>query len=192
MISDALIFFTEQLNSYIKLKTGGQRENVVQFAQIQLPKEMVMQNNAITLLLVNLEEERTFRSGAARASTLPDGTRGQGQPTLCLNFHMMFVANFQDYTESLKILSLVLKFFRSYRQFNQRQSPSLGSEIEQLSTEMINLSFMEQGELWRSLEMPCSPSALYKVRMLTFIDTEIDQIEAGPELSEMQTIMSQQ
>ncbi|MEL6555677.1 MAG: DUF4255 domain-containing protein [Cyanobacteria bacterium J06621_11] len=192
MISDALVFFQEQLNSYMKLKTGGQKENVVQFAQIQLPKEMVMQNNAITLLLINLEEERLFRAGAAYASNLPDGTQSRMQPNLCLNFHMLFVANFQDYPESLKLLSLVIKYFRSYRCFDQQQSPSLGPEIKQLSTEMVNLSFMEQGELWRSLEMPCSPSALYKVRMLVFKDTEIDNIEAGPELSDLQILASQQ
>ena len=179
MIDDALIFFQEQLNTYISMKTGGQKEDIIRFAEIQLPKELTMISNAVTALLINVEEERVFRSGAARASNLPDGTSIPAQPNLCLNFHMMFVANFKDYVESLKILSLVLKFFRSYRRFDQHQFPALGPDIAQLSTELVNLTFMEQGELWRSLEMPSSPSALYKVRMLVFMDTEIDDVEVG-------------
>ena len=190
MISDALVFFQEQLNNYIKIKTGGQKEEVVKFAEIQLPKELIMQSNAITMMLVNIEEERIFRSGAAAASHLPDGRSMPSNPNLCLNLHLIFIANFQDYVESLKLLSLVLKFFRSYRRFDQAQTPSLGPEIEQLSTELINLTFMEQGELWRSLEMPSSPSALYKVRMLTFPDTDVEHIEAGPALGELQTALS--
>ena len=191
MIGDALTFFQAQLNSYIKLKTGGQKEDVIQFAEIQLPKELVMQSNAVTAFLVNVEEERIFRSGSAYASNLPDGTSTLAQPNLCLNFHLMFISNFKDYVESLRILSLVIKFFRSYRRFDQHKSPSLGAEIAQLSTELVNLSFMEQGELWRSLEMPCSPSALYKIRMLVFQDTELDEIETGGELAGIETISSQ-
>ena len=191
MIGDALTFFQEQLNSYIKLKTGGQKEDIIRFAEIQLPKELTMQSNAITLLLINLEEERVFRSGSAYASNLADGTSNPAKPHLCLNFHLMFISNFKDYVESLRILSLVIKFFRSYRRFDQHKSPSLGSDIAQLSTELVNLSFMEQGELWRSLEMPCSPSVLYKVRMLVFQDTEMDEVEAGGELAAVEAITSQ-
>ena len=88
MIGDALTFFQAQLNSYIKIKTGGQKEDSVQFPEIQLPKELTMQSNAVTTLLVNLEEERVFRSGAAYASNLADGTSVATPPNLCLNFSL--------------------------------------------------------------------------------------------------------
>ena len=191
MLGDAVTFFQEQLNSYIKLKTGGQKEDVIRFAEIQLPKELTMQSNAVTALVINLEEERVFRSGSAYASNLADGTRTPAQPHLCLNFHLMFISNFKDYVESLRILSLVLKFFRSYRRFEQHKYPSLGSDIAQLSTELVNLSFMEQGELWRALEMPSSPSIIYKVRMLVFQDLDLDEIETGRELGAIETITAQ-
>lgn len=192
MLDAALIFFQEELSNYIKIKTGGQKEDVVQFAEIEPPKEIAMQNNAITALLVNLEEERIFRSGAAPVNRLSNGINSVEIPTLCVNLHVMFIANFKDYVEGLRILSLVMKFFRSYRLFTQRDFPSLHPEIQQLSTELVNLTFMEQGELWRSLEMPCSPSVLYKVRMIIFQDTEIDQVEVGANLGAIQTILSQQ
>ena len=191
MLDHALTFFQEQLNNYIRIKTGGQREDVVQFAEIQPSKEITLQSNAITTLLVNLEEERIFRSGASYISNLPSGASGSVNPNLCLNLHLMFIANFKEYVEGLRVLSLVLKFFRSYRLFDQQKFPSLNDEIEQLSTELVNLSFMEQGELWRSLEIPCSPSALYKVRMIVFRDEDMDTLETGRELGDIQTVTAQ-
>ncbi|MGD1951222.1 MAG: Pvc16 family protein [Leptolyngbyaceae cyanobacterium] len=191
MLDAALLFFQAELSNYIKLKTGGQKEDIVQFAEIQPPKEMTMQNNAITALLVNLEEERLFRSGANQVNHLASGANAAAIPTLCLNLHMMFIANFKDYVEGLRILSLVLKFFRSYRIFNQQKFPGLSSDIQQLSTELGNLTFMEQGELWRSLELPVSPSALYKVRMLVYQDAEIDAVEPGVGINTVQVATSQ-
>ena len=191
MLDAALLFFQDELSNYIKIKTGGQKEDVVQFAEIQPPRDITMQNNAITELLVNLEEERVFRSGAAQVNHLRHGSKHGDIPNLCLNFHLMFIANFKDYVEGLRILSLVLKFFRSYRLFAQHQFPALHPDIQQLSTELVNLSFMEQGELWRSLEMPCSPSALYKIRMLIFQDAEIDEVEVGEDLGTIQAVTSQ-
>ncbi len=190
MLDTSLLFFQEELNSYIKVKTGGLRDDVVKFAEIQLPRDLKMENDAITALMLNLEEERLFRSGAADRSRLPNGGSMVEAKDLCLNFHLFFIANFKDYIDSLKLLSLVLKFFRSYRVFTQQRYPALSSEIQQLSTELVNLTFMEQGALWRSLEMPCSPSVLYKVRMLVFQDSAIDQVEAGSIIDTIQPLIS--
>jgi hypothetical protein len=189
MLDTALVFFQETLNTYIKVKTNGQRENVVQFAEIQLPKDLAMQSNAITMLLVNLEEERLFRSGSVQMNQ-NHGLSGAGN--LCLNFHLLFIANFKDYVDSLKVLSLVLKFFRSYRTFTQQQMPALAPDIQQLSTEMVNLTFMEQGELWRSLEMPCSPSVLYKVKLLVFQDESMEQMSPGANINAIQPLIAAQ
>ncbi|WP_299409922.1 Pvc16 family protein [Acaryochloris sp. IP29b_bin.148] len=191
MLDSALIFFQEELSNYIKIKTGGQKEDIVQFAEIQPPKEITMQNNAITALLINLEEERVFRSGAAQVNHLTNAVNPAVIPMLCMNLHLMFLANFASYTEGLRLLSLVIKFFRSYRLFDQQKFPALHAEIYQLSTELVNLTFMEQGELWRALELPISPSVLYKVRMLVFQDTDIDQVETGAELGSIEIATAQ-
>ena len=189
MLDIALLCFQEALNSYIQVKTNGQQENVVQFAEVQLPKDLAMQSNAITMLLVNLEEEHLFRSGAAN---MRRGHSLSEAGNLCLNFHLLFIANFKDYIDSLRVLSLVLKFFRSYRTFTQQQMPALAPDIQQLSTEMVNLTFMEQGELWRSLEMPCSPSVLYKVKLLVFQDEGLEMLSPGAEIDTIQPLITAQ
>jgi len=189
MLDTALLFFQSELNTYIKIKTDGQREESVQFIEIQLPRGMVMQSNAVTMLLLNLEEERLFRSGAAQMR--PNNSLSKAG-NLCLNFHVLFIANYNDYVESLKVLSLVLKFFRSCRTFTQQQNPALDSEVQQLSTELVNLSFMEQGELWRSLDIPCSPSLLYKVKLLVFQDDGLEQLSPAAEIDEIQQLIANQ
>lgn len=187
MLDSALHFLKEELNTYIEVKTGRQRENVVKFAKIQMPKNITMQDGAITVFLINVEEERLFRSGVAQNNRLTSGNTSRDSQSLCLNFHVLFIANFNDYEDSLKFLSLTLKFFRSYRIFTQQRFPFLSPDIQQLTTELVNLTFMEQSELWQSLELPFIPSALYKVGMLVFPDDEINLVETIIESVEIQT-----
>jgi len=191
MIDRALTFFQDRLNTYIKIKTGGQKEDVVHFPEIQPPRDLSLPSNTVSIMLIGLEEERTFRSGANQSQRLGNGVTIDGISRLCLNLHVMFISNFTDYVESLRILSLILKFFRSYRTFDRSNSPALSPEIEKLTTELINLSFMEQGELWRSLEMPSSPSVLYKVRMLIFEDMEMESLETAGDLGAVQAVTEQ-
>jgi hypothetical protein len=190
MLDEILLFFQRELSTYIKLKTGGQTgsggEEPVQFAKVQPPRDITMESNAISLLLINVEEERVFRSGSAQIDRLSGGGNSSGISNLALNLHVIFIANFNDYVQGLKHLSQVLTFFRSYRLFTQKNFPSLHADIHQLSSELVNLTFMEQSELWRSLEMPSSPSALYKIRMLVLQNDEIDQVEPGPAISQVE------
>ncbi|MEM8639433.1 MAG: Pvc16 family protein [Cyanobacteria bacterium P01_G01_bin.54] len=190
MLDTALTFFKDELSNYIRIKTDGQKEDLVQFPEIQLPKELIMQNNAITMLLVSLEEERTFRSGAVRPPALSRVNSDARVPHLDINAHVLFVANFKDYTEGLKILSLILRFFQSYRLFSQKNFPSLQPDVDQISMELINLTYQEQSELWRSLEMPCSPSVLYKVRVLVFEDDALDSVDLAPAMGAIATELS--
>lgn len=187
MLDTAILFLKEELNSYIKIKTGGQSENIIRFAAFEPPKSLSIENNCITVLLLNLEEERLFKSGASQVNRLSRHGDQSSNVALDLNFHLLFLANFQDYAMGLSMLSLVLKFFRSYRIFSQRRFPALASDIEQLATELVNLTFSEQGELWRSLDMPCSPSVLYKVRMLTLQITDIDDVDLGADIRAIQS-----
>lgn len=185
MLDSALLFFQEEVSNYIKIKTSGQKEEAVKFAEVQTSSELVLPGNAIALLMVNLEEERTFRSGAVQGTRLANDPNASGISMLCLNLHLMYLANFKDYIEGMKILSLVVRYFRSYRLFDRQQFPSLSPEIQQLSTELVNLTFMEQGELLRSLELAYRPSVLYKVRMLVYQDADIADADTGAEIGDL-------
>lgn len=191
MLDTALSFFKDELTDYIKVKAPRLPgvEEAVKFSSFQPGTNKInLTPQSITALLINLEEERLFRSGAAQSSRLIGGSNSVGSHDLCMNFHLLFIASYSEYLDSLKVVSLTLKFFRSCRLFTQQRFPALSPDILQLSTELVNLTFMEQGELWRSLEIPCHPSVLYKVKMLVFPDSEIDDVEIGTELATIETV----
>ncbi|MDZ8183659.1 MAG: DUF4255 domain-containing protein [Nostoc sp. ChiSLP02] len=181
MIEHVLSFLKEQLNTYIRVKTGAQDFEVV-FVNERNQKEVSFQNDAITTLLVNLEEDYTFRSGAAYERIPNQGGNPPKNPNIYLNLYILFAANFTDYRQSLQFLSLILKFFQSHRLFNQQNSPTLNSEIAKLTLELINLSFTEQREVWAGLGMSYMPSAIYKVRMVVL--TDADTVELGSDVTE--------
>lgn len=181
MIDNVLTFLKEQLNTYVTVKTGGQEFQVV-YIDERVNKEISFQNNAITILLVNLEEERTFRSGA-----MSNGNN-QINPNLSMNLYVMFVANFNVYSQCLQFLSLVIRFFQSHRLFDHQNSPSLSQDIEKLTMELVSLPFSEQRDIWSCLGMSYVPSVVYKVRMIVFKDMET--VELAPNVTEAQITAS--
>ncbi|NEP05361.1 MAG: DUF4255 domain-containing protein [Okeania sp. SIO2G4] len=177
MIEYVISFLKNKLNNYIRVKTGSQGFEVV-FIQERNQKEISFQDNAITTLLVNLEEDYTFRSGAAYERMPHGGVNAPNNPNLYLNLYVLFAANFTDYSQSLKFLSLIIKYFQSHRLFDHNNSPNLNDEIEKLTLELVNLPFTEQREVWAALGMSYIPSVIYKVRMVVFTDTDSLGIDA--------------
>ncbi len=187
MLEHVLSFLKDQLNSYVLVKTGAQSFEVV-FLQPRNQKEVSLQNDAITTLLVNLEEDCTFRSGAAYDRMPPQVSNSYKNPNLYLNLYVLFAANFTDYSQSLKFLSLIIKFFQSHRLFDRDNSPTLSSEIEKLTLELVNLPFTEQREVWAALGMSYMPSVIYKVRMVVF--TDADTVEIGSDVTDKEVSTS--
>ena len=188
MIDHALLCLKDQLRSYLRIKAG---ETVgepilskVVFVEDRDPKEVTLPENALTVLLVNLEEERLFRAGSVQANPLAQGNQSTNSPLLCINLFVLFVPHYKDYIQTLKSLSLVIQFFQSHRVFDQNNSPSLDPGIEKLTLELVNLPLNEQRDLWTGLGLSYMPSVLYKVRMVVFADDEA--IDPTPEIKDPQ------
>lgn len=181
MIDNALIFLKKQLNNYIRLKTNSP-ENKVVFLDNSNIEQVVFPDDAITLLLINLEEERIFKSGAVYNG----GSQLQANPNLSINLYTLFVSKFTNYSDSLKFLSLTVSFFNSYRVLESKKFPSLSSEIEKLTMEVVNIPLENQGDMWSLLNTFYRPSILYKVRMIVFKDEESTDISS--EIIDSQTV----
>ena len=59
------------------------------------------------------------------------------QPEVRLNLHVLFLARFKQYEESLRYLSLVIKYFQNHRLIDHHNSPELSDEITQLTIELV-------------------------------------------------------
>ncbi|KAA3613659.1 MAG: DUF4255 domain-containing protein [Calditrichaeota bacterium] len=175
MISDILIFLRNNLNSYLKTGTGLvtdiSSEDKVVFIDGDKTDPIVFKTNAVSVLLINLEEEKILRSADPYLAVLPDGTQ-KVQPVIRMNLYVLFVARFTKYDEGLHYLSLIIQYFQNKRVFDHAKAPDLPEKFDQLVLEIITLPLNEQNELWNALRTAYQPSVLYKVKMVTFKDKD--------------------
>jgi hypothetical protein len=93
----------------------------------------------------------------------------------------MFLANFPDpnYLEALRYISLVLEFFQGTQVFDKFNLPTLSTNVEKLSFEFVNFTFDELNSVWSVLGLKYMPSAVYKIKLLSFTNNLIrEQVTA--------------
>lgn len=170
MLNETLVFLKNSLNAH--LSSGGKpddpQEDQVIFPVGQAADSIGFKLGATTLILLNLEQENVLRAPDLYQRTLSDGTVQKVQPEIRLNLYVLFVANYQQYEDSLRNLSAIIQYFQNHRLFTQHDSPELNENIDQLVIELTTLSFSEQNEVWGSLRMHYRPSVLYKVKMVVY------------------------
>jgi hypothetical protein len=184
MISEVVIFLKDLLNAYLneRRRVHDSAEDQVVFIDGERMDSIAFKSGAISLLLINVEEEKTTRPPDPYRRTAPNGTHYRVQPEIRLNLYVLFVARYQNYEDALKMLSLVIKYFQGHRLLQHPVERELSEEIEPLVVELVTLPLAEQNHIWSSLRTAYQPSVLYKVRMVVFQDQ--DQV-ALPEVQEI-------
>jgi hypothetical protein len=170
MINETLVFLKNSLNTHLKMggKPTDPQEDQVVFMVGQSADSLNFKLGAVSLLLINVEQENILRAPDLYQRTLPNGVTQKAQPDVRLNLYILFVAHYQQYEDSLRNLSSVIQYFQNHRLFTQQDSPELDPSIEQLVIELITLPFSEQNEVWGSLRAHYRPSVLYKIKTLVY------------------------
>jgi hypothetical protein len=183
MIGEVLVFLKNQLNDYIKPIRGhdGTQPDPVDFIQGDSTDPVTFKSGAISVLLINIEQENILRAPDLYRRTTPNGTQQNVQPDVRLNLYVLFVARYPRYEDALDSLSLVIRYFQNHRLFTHTDAPALSANIERLVIELITLPFSQQNEVWSSLRVAYHPSVLYKVKMIVFQD---EDVAAAPEIEE--------
>ena len=145
-------------------------------------------DNQLTLLCVNIEEERTMRPDDLYRRNGIDGKPLDVHPEIRLQLYLLFVAKFNDYKEAWKQLFAVIKHFQRNRFFRASTHPDLPDDLEQLVMELVTLPFSEQNELWSALKVTYHPSVLYRAELVMIQD---DEVEMAPEVREIQNEVGQ-
>ena len=128
--------------------------------------------DGITLMMVNLEENRTNRPPDMWNVKTLSGSRTKVHPPAMLDLYMLAVSNYSDYISALENLGLVVRYFQSHRLFDHQTAPELSEDVERLFVELIPMSFEKQNEVWNSLRTHYLPSALFKVSLFVIQDRE--------------------
>jgi len=182
MINEVLVLLKNRLNAYLNSDwhPDESREDPVVFIDGEKMDPLGFKLGAISLLLINVEEENVTRPPDRFRLTTADGKQYRVQPEIRLNLYVLFVARFKQYEESLRYLSLIIQYFQSHRLLEHPEVSALGDNSEPLLVELITLPLAEQNHIWSSLRVAYHPSVYYKVRLVVFRDkdqTPISEIE---------------
>lgn len=177
MISKALTFISDFLNSEIKLTHGIDEDRVVVGSLIN-PDGTVTENieNKVIISVINLEHETVAKSLGNYINA--DGNSfGKVSPPVYLNLYLLVSANYNagNYLEALKMLSTVISVFQANTYFTQQHHPEMKSPLEKLTLEIFNLPINELSHIWSGIGAKYVPSIIYKVRMISFKDDNISK-----------------
>lgn len=177
MIDDLLNVLKKRVNDHLRMSAGWRpadaQEEWVVFPSSDRLDLADFKLKAVTLLLINLEEEHALRTADPYRRTLADGSTLPGQPPILMNAYVLFVARFAAYEESARCISRIAQLFQERRVLDHDNTPELSTRIEKLVLELVTLPFSEQNHLWGMLRTAYQPSLLYRVRMLVFQDAEV-------------------
>ena len=176
MINDVLNLLKNKLNEYFG-DTLGISEDKVQYIDGDKMDPITFPNNAVTPILINVEEDHIMRDPDPFTRVGNDGVKYRTYPELRLNLFVLFISRFTVYDEALKYLSLLIRYFQSNRIFSRENSPDLNPEIGRLVMELITMPFTEQDAVWNALRTTYLPSVLYKVKIIIYQDE--DAVVAG-------------
>lgn len=185
MIHTSLSFITQELNSYLKLRTDDPATNRVSLTSVATESDgVVIPDSTLGLSLINIEEERVFKDQRTTAIN-EEGNAQHLNPEIKLNLYILISANFQDkqddtsdddYVEGLKQLSYAISFFQAKNVFTQENSPSMvdfDPAIKKLIVELYSYSFEQLYNFWTVVGTKYLPSVLYRVRLVRFQEQAI-------------------
>jgi len=129
--------------------------------------------NKVLVSLVNVAEERTYRS-VETFEKRPDGTGEQVKPPLKVSLFMLFIANFADYEEAMKALGQVMGFFQNRPSFPFVSIPGLAGLSGRMTFELHSMTFEQINHLWGAIGSKYMPSVLYKAGLVDVRDRQVE------------------
>ncbi|MFN8356903.1 MAG: DUF4255 domain-containing protein [Spirosomataceae bacterium] len=169
MVFDALDFLRNQLANS-QLAPVGFINNVA-VRNIQREGEPVNNaaDNNVYVTLVNIEEEKHLRGQAPHYHFQSADQYLLLNPMLNLNLYVLFSAYCAQYTEALKCIQYVIRFFQSRNVFEN--IPNVNNPtIEKLMLELQSQTLDQNASMWQQLGGRYVPSVLYKARLVSILE----------------------
>jgi len=182
MLFEVIQIITEQVNSYLE-ECGLTKSVIVE--NICLPEDQVENAKSlvdkVALSLLNLQEETTLKN--VPNHYYENNKMVYRNSVINLNLFLLFSANRNTYSKSLKDISKIIEFFQGKKLFNQsntvfdRNSVAM-NDVDNFcfTVELYTPTFEELNYIWGTLGGRQLPSALYKVSMIQ-IERNISQGE---------------
>jgi hypothetical protein len=168
MLDKALQLLADRLNQYL-----GQQfdldEKIVQLGSPASPDGVmpIEASDRILVFLTNINKDTLPGRG------LDNFSASQQRSPLYLNLFVAVAANFRTsrYLEALNFLSHAILCFQQFPVIDHTNQANMPAGISKLILDIENTSLAEESNLWGILGGRYLPSILYKVRMLTVVDS---------------------
>lgn len=172
MIADVVKFLRNRLNKVLPRDSSEDAaEDLFVFVGSNKDDSVSFKTDAVSILLVRIEEETTLRQADPYTRMSPQGEHLKVSPEIRMNLWVLLVARFpDDYSLALQHISDVISYFQNHRVFDQENSTDLNEKVSKLILELVTPTFAEQNEIWGALRSPYQPSSLYKIKMIIFKD----------------------
>ncbi len=176
MIDVSLAFLTQILDRYLRLQLGLDHALVVLNSLVNADGSVPEKNqNKVVITLINLEYESNRQFYNASLALAQDTARLN--PPVIFNLDIIISANFDDYTEALKLISLITAFFQENPGISRSQFPSMPTGLAMLKVEIESSSSHKTHNLWTALGAKYLPSVMYKVRQVRIQGNEIQALD---------------
>jgi hypothetical protein len=131
----------------------------------------------IYITLLNVEEERVIKSQPAYKPYSNSAVRLYN-PEIRLNLYLLFTAQFSpsQYLSGLKYISKVISIFQGKYVFTTDDFGTTYAGLEKLIVELYSPTFEQNNQIWQILGSRMMPFVLYKVRMVSLVDTDDDYV----------------
>ena len=195
MIRTALEFISDELNAYLKRKDAANFGNVdtVVLSNLMkpdgtfaIPTDQANENFKVIISLINIEEDRIVES-QLHYQRVNDRIQ-MINPAVNINAFVLFSVFATNYPTALRLLSYVISFFQTNSVFDSEQFPQMNvnvatdkpwQKVGKLIATLCPTTFEQQNNMWAAIGAKYMPSALYKIRTLSFTDME-PKMEAPP------------
>ena len=183
MIEEALDFLKEEVEQHLSLVNSNvvNGDGFVVLSNVaNSDGTWAIPPNKIGMSLINIEEERIMKDQVFEHKNL-NGEYERYNPNIKLNLYVLFCANFVNsgqetsiYGEGLKQLSHVIGYFQGKNVFTPDNSPSMDPILQKLIVDIYSYSFEQQYNFWSILGAKYLPSVLYKIRLVTFQEKQVE------------------
>lgn len=176
MIDKIMGILKEEVQSFLnsKMKNVGSEDKIRLSTITPSPGKAQHEENFVSMSLIRIENDRENMSFSAMPRSAEDSNSVAyyNQP-LKLNLYILFAANFNKYTESLKFISYVVSFFQGKHVFTSSNTPNMDLELGKVVLNIYNQTMEEQNQMWGMLGGIYFPSILYKLRLIVIDERQV-------------------
>ncbi|VAW71681.1 hypothetical protein MNBD_GAMMA10-2848 [hydrothermal vent metagenome] len=176
MIDIAMKVITHQLNRYMHQRFELDEDVVVLSTPFDADGGIASQvSNKLVVFLANLTKDTVPYTSTQHAPASGAGSSFASSVPLYLNLHVIVGSCFDAarYPESLKYLSHAVRCFQVNSVIDKETHPALDETVEKLILDIENIGIHDLGNLWGIQGGKYIPSILYRVRMVSFANDDI-------------------